>query len=83
MMNRPYMFSTPRTKLPKSGFYLSLYVQYTQSILEPFIFVRPYPNLLTLCVQYTKTLALKKCLPFKLTFAVYLEYIETIHFVHL
>ena len=32
-------------------------------------------------IQYTKTLAVKKWLPFELTCAVYLEYIVTIHFV--
>ena len=44
-------------------------------------FVRPYPNLLTLYVQYTQTLAVKKWLPFQLIFAGYLEYIVTIYFV--
>ena len=34
-----------------------------------------------LYVQYTKTLAVKKWLPFELICAVYLEYILTIHFV--
>ena len=29
IMNRPYMFSTPRTKPSKSGFHLTLYLQYT------------------------------------------------------
>ena len=29
IINRPYMFSTPRNKPSKSGFHLSLYVQYT------------------------------------------------------
>ena len=46
-------------------------------------FVRPYPNLLSLYVQYvqyTKTLAVEKWLPFELTYAVDLEYIVTIHF---
>ena len=44
-------------------------------------FVCPYPNLLTLYDQYTKTLAVKNWLPFELIFAVYLEYIVTNHFV--
>ena len=35
------------------------------------------PNLLTLHVQYTKILAVKKWLPFELICAVYLEYIAT------
>ena len=39
------------------------------------------PNLLTLYVQYTKTLAVKKWLLFEPVCAVYLEYIVTIHFV--
>ena len=54
------------------------------SILEYVVtiyFVRPYPNLLTLYVQYTKTLAVKKWLPVELICAVDLEYIVTIHFV--
>ena len=46
-------------------------------------FVRPYPNLLTLGVQYTKNQAVKKWLPFKLTCAVYLEYMVTSNFVWL
>ena len=41
----------------------------------------PYPILLTLCVQYTKTQTVKKWLPFVPICAVYLEYIVTIHFV--
>ena len=41
----------------------------------------PYPNLLTLYVQYTKTLAAKKWLSFELICAVHLEYIATNHFV--
>ena len=36
---------------------------------------------MTLYVQYTKTQAVKKWLPFELICAVYLEYIVTIHFV--
>ena len=36
---------------------------------------------LTLYVQYTKNQAVKKWLPFELIYAVYLEYIVTIHFV--
>ena len=39
------------------------------------------PNLLTLHVQYTKILAVKKWLPFELICAVYSEYIVTIHCV--
>ena len=46
-------------------------------------FVRPYPNLLTFYVQYTKTLAVKKWLPSELICALGLEYIFTIHFVRL
>ena len=72
IMNRPYMFSTPRTKPSKSGFHL-----YKLTIHC----VRPYPNLLTLYVQYTKILTVKKWLPFELICAVYLEYIVTIHCV--
>ena len=45
-------------------------------------FVRPYPNSLTLYVQYTMTLAVTKWLPFELIYAVYLEYTVTIHFFH-
>ena len=37
--------------------------------------------LLTLYVQYTKNPAVKKWLPFELTCALYLEYIETNGFV--
>ena len=44
-------------------------------------FFSPYPNLLTLYVQYTKTLAVKKWLSFEPIWAIYLEYIVTIHFV--
>ena len=44
-------------------------------------FVSPYPNLLTFYVQYTKSLVVKKWLPFELICAVDLEYIVTIHFV--
>ena len=36
---------------------------------------------LTFYVQQTKKQAIKKWLPFELIFAVYLEYIVTIHFV--
>ena len=43
----------------------------------------PLTNLLTFYVQYTKTLAVKKWLPFEFIWAVYLEYIVTIHFVRL
>ena len=39
------------------------------------------PNLLTLHVQYTKILAVKKWLPVELICAVYSEYIVTIHCV--
>ena len=44
-------------------------------------FVCQYPNLLTLYVQDTKTLAVKKWLPFELICSVYLENIVIIHFV--
>ena len=81
IMNRPYMFRTPRTKPSKSGFHLSLYVQYTIKYIVTIHFVCPYPNLLTLYIQYTKILAVKKWLPFELICAVYLECIVTIHFV--
>ena len=43
-------------------------------------FVCPYPNLLTLYVQCTKTLAVKKWLPLELICAVDIEYIVTILF---
>ena len=55
----------------------AVYLEYILTIH----FVRPYPNLLTLYVQYTKTLTVKKWLPFELICAVYLEYIIAIHFV--
>ena len=57
---------------------------YMCSILEYVVtiyFVRPYPNLMTLYVQYTKNQAVKKWLPAELICAVYLEYIVIINFV--
>ena len=42
---------------------------------------QPYPFLLILYVWYTKKPAVKKWLQFELICAVYLEYIETSHFV--
>ena len=78
IMNRPYMFSTPRTNQSKVASILA----YMCSRLRVTIhFVSSFPNLLTLYVQYTKTIAVKKRLPFELICAVYLEYIVTIHFV--
>ena len=44
-------------------------------------FVRPYLNLLTLHIQYIKNQTVKKCLPFELICAAYLEYIVIINFV--
>ena len=44
-------------------------------------FVHLYLNLLTLYVQYTKTLAVKKWLSFEPICVVYLEYRVTVHFV--
>ena len=58
---------TPTTKEPKK--------------FHAIHFVYSYPNLLTLYVQYTKNLAVKKCLPFDPICEVYLEYIVIIHFV--
>ena len=46
----------------------AVYLEYIVSIH----FVRPYPNLLTLYIQYTKSLAVKKWLPFELIYAVYI-----------
>ena len=55
------------------------------SILKEYIatihFVCPYQNLMTLYVQYTNNLAVKKWLSFELICAVYLEYIVTVQFV--
>ena len=44
-------------------------------------FIRPYSNIPTLKVQYTKNQVVKKWLLFELIFAVYLEYTVTIKFV--
>ena len=60
-------------KTNRTKFYLEYIV--------PIHFVRLCSNLLTFYVQYTKTLVVKKWLPFELICAVYLEYIVTIHFV--
>ena len=57
----------------------AVYLEYIVTIH----FVHSYTNLLTLYVQYTKTLAVKKWLPFELICAVGLEDIVTIHFVRL
>ena len=54
------------------------------SILEYVVtiyFVRPYPNLMTLYVQYTKRQAIKKWLQYELICAAYLEFIIIINFV--
>ena len=76
----PYLFSTP---IPKPSKVASIWA-YMCIILRVHsnhslcLFI---PNLLTLHVQYTKILAVKKWLPFEPICAVYSEYIVTIHCV--
>ena len=62
------MFSKQKPYPSSSGLNLSLYV-YLEYIVT-IHFVRPYPNLLTFYVQYTKTLGVKKWLPFEFICAV-------------
>ena len=57
----------------------TVYLEYIVTIN----FVRPYPNLLTLYVQYTKNQAVKKWLPCEPISVVYLRDIVTINFVRL
>ena len=72
------MYKEPsRQKVASILAYKAEYLDYIVTIH----FVCQYPNLLTLYFQCTKTLAVKKWLPFELISAVDLEYIVTIHFV--
>ena len=70
IMKWPYTFSTQKTKPSKSGFHLSLLCAVYLEYIVTIHFVRPCPNQLTLYVQYNKTLAVKKWLPFELICAV-------------
>ena len=81
IINRPYMFIAPRTKPSKKWLPFELICAMYLDYIGTIHFVSQYPNLLTLYVHNTETLAVKKWLSFEPICAVDLEYIVTIHLV--